>query len=134
MCRRRIAGKKNYVGLEGLGLGHETATELRAIDGPEVQIAQQHRAPATPGRRKAGKLDRDAADANDARIQEAVETREDRDCVKNAGEKQACGSGMGRGRHQLERKPKHPGQQRRPEKEVEKAKPDGGQPVNEPDG
>ena len=41
---------------------------------------------------------------------------------------------MGLDMHQPYRKPTYPSQQRRPEEEIEKAKPDGGQPINQPDG
>ena len=117
----KIAGEKDYVGLEGLCLRHETAAESHAIDGSEVQIAQQHRTPPTPGRRKIRQLHRDAADANDAGVDETVEADDRGHAVEGDGKKwtkddririhcQPCESSHG---------PRDPDSERRPEKEVE---------------
>ena len=81
-----------------------------------------------------GRLHGDAADANDAGIEEAVDAGERCDCVEDAGDSGARIAAEFASWKNAQRKPGQPNQGRRPEKEVEKAKPDGGDPVDEPDG
>ncbi len=129
----KVAGKKDDIGLETRGQGNQAAAETDAVDGPEVQIAEQDSAAAAPGRGQIGKLDGDAADADHAGVEEAVDAGErgyaSRERRREAGGSAGIRRQVGEGGAQTTRSQTR---QRRPEEEVEKAEPDGRDPIKEP--
>ncbi len=113
---------------------NQPATEADAINRSKVQIAQQDALASVPRLRQIGDMHCDAPNANDAGVDEAVDSGERREFVDDARQRRTESIGVRRHAKNLHRIPRQPNQNRRKEKEVEKAEPNSRGPINASDG
>ena len=125
-----IAGKKDDVWMEVCGEARDAAAESKSVDVAQMQVADHEGCAATPGRRQVGEMDWDAADANPAGIEHAIDAGHERQGEERGGDERAekgqVWGEWGKPESQVG-KPTEAGGQ---EEEVEEPQPHGGNPVD----
>jgi len=92
MCAvEEVARKEDGVGSEARSGRDDTAAESNAVDGPEMQIAEHDGATAGPGCGQIGNLNGNAANADDARVCQAVDPNESCQRVEDSREERPGG-------------------------------------------
>src|ERR1039458_4288995 len=130
---KEVAGKEDDIGLEASREGYYASAETGAVDVAQVQVADQESRAAAPGAGKVGELDRYAANAHPAGIEQTVDAGEEGQGEEDAGDERAVLRQSRCERGKLEGQVGQPTEAGGEEEVVEESEPDGGDLVDETD-
>ncbi|MGB0073238.1 MAG: hypothetical protein WBP71_09850 [Terracidiphilus sp.] len=112
----------------------QTAAKAGSVDRTKMQIANQHGTAAAPRCRQIRKFERNAADANDASIDNAIDAGKCGEREQNLKQNRANRGWIRRKRREAQREPRQANENRCLEEKVEKAEPRSSKRIENVDG